>query len=34
VIFIDSSVLYNALVVTELTDYSVKMFELNEPKIR
>jgi len=33
VIFIDSSVLYNALVVTELTGYSAKVFELNEPKI-
>jgi len=33
VIFIDSSVLYNALVVTELTEYSARIFELNEPKI-
>ncbi|AEK72333.1 nucleic acid-binding protein [Thermococcus sp. 4557] len=32
-IFIDSSVLYNALVVTELTGYAAQAFKLEEPRI-
>ncbi len=32
-IFIDSSVLYNALVVTELTEYAARVFKLEEPRI-
>ena len=32
-ILIDSSVLYNALVVTELTEYAAQVFKLEEPRI-
>jgi predicted nucleic acid-binding protein len=33
VIFLDSSVIYNALVETELTEYAREVFEQNVPKI-
>ncbi|WP_258084510.1 PIN domain-containing protein [Thermococcus thermotolerans] len=32
-IFIDSSVLYNALVVTELTEYAAEIFKAEEPRV-